>query len=198
MRIAISVFLLCYLLPTYGQEASSFYPAGVYNSFPAFIKKESSYNEIVSLEGSRNPIINTFRVKDSRGKRIQGAFAVSDGKDIYIRTNAMIEYFTNQEFDKPNTTNKDYSKAYLQNDKYLYFECFFQSKGVSTWGVGTVYLSGIICDLAGANFTVIRTEDDINTFLESIKVTPKATELNSKSDRLNIEKTRDLIMPLFE
>ena len=155
-----------------GQKEIKDYPAGVYNTFEDFRKKEPSSTEQFSAKENRNIINNTFRLKDSKGKKIKDAFAVSNGEKLYIRTNSMEELFTNSKFDKPNTVDKDYSLANLINDKYIYFENYFQSKGVSNWGIGKVYLSGIIYNIEKETFTALNSIDHLNSFLKKENLEP--------------------------
>ncbi|RNL89461.1 hypothetical protein ED312_07355 [Sinomicrobium pectinilyticum] len=197
MQKIILLFLYSTLQYTYGQSTTASYPSGIYDTFQDFLKKVPASEEHITVQEDRNIISNNFKITDSHGKKVKNAFAVSDGKDLYIRTNAMKDYFTNSQFDKPNAANKDYSKVHLKKDNYLYLECFFQSKGASTWGVGKIYLLGIMCDLSNSSFSIFKTTEDLNAFLKSVNLQQLSTE-NSNHNQLDINTTRKAIIPLFE
>lgn len=197
MEKTIFFFIFLNITLTFGQNQTNYYPTGIYNSYEDFVKREPNSGNVISVKENRNIINNTFRIKNSEGKKVKNAFAVSDGKKIYVRTNAMKEYFTNPKFDKPNTTNKDFSAVIIKNDKYLYFESYFQSKGVSNWGVGKIYLSGIIYNISEGTFTALNSIEDLNKFLEKEKIEKVDLKI-LKSDKLEIGLTRKMMFEILE
>ena len=194
IRILISVLILNITF-VYGQNQS--YPTGVYNTFEDFRNKKPSSIENFTVKENKNIINNTFQIKNEQGKKFKEAFALSDGEKLYIHSFSMRDRFSNIEFDRPNTIKKDYSLAELINDKYIYFENYFQSKGVSNWGIGKVYLSGIIYDIEEGTFTALNSFDDLNSFLKRENLKPiKKTDL--QNDKLEITDTRKIMVQIFE
>jgi len=194
MKKTLTLLLLTNLCFVYSQSDEFIYPEGIYKTFEDFINKKPSIENSISAKQGKNIIITTFRIKDGDGNKIKDAFAVSDGQYVYVRSNAMLNHLTNSEFNKPNATNKDYSIANLVNNDYLYFEVFFQNKSVRTWGIGQVYLAGIIYDNSTRKFTFLDTIKDLETVLgEQETENDKSYRINGK----NIELTRKAISTLF-
>lgn len=195
-----NLFFIALLLNAFiiqAQKETHSYPSGVYNTFIDFQKKEPDSIETFSTKENRNIINNTFRIKDAKGKKIKDAFAVSDGQKLYVRTNSMEDLFTNSEFDKPNAVRKDYSLANLINDKYIYFENYFQSKGVSSWGVGKVYLSGIIYNIEKGTFTALNSLEHLNSFLNDENL-QTLTQKDLQGKKFEITDIRKVMAQLFE
>ncbi len=195
MNKILSCILFCYLGVICAQQNNSVYPEGIYATFNDFALNEPSLDTSITSKQGNNVIITTFRIKDANGNKIKDAFAVSDGEHVYVRTNAMLEHLTNSEPDKPNATNKDYSIAKLVNTDFLYFEVFFQSKSARNWGIGKVYLSGIIFNRTTGKFTFLESFRDL-----SIAGIP--TKYNNEDDERingqNIDLARIAILPLFK
>ena len=197
MKRILFIVLLINTFLVQGQKENQVYPSGIYNTFEDFKQKEPSSKETFSTKENRNIINNTFRIKDSNGKKIKDAFALSDGQKLYVRTTSMEERFTNSEFDKPNTDKKDYSLANLINEKYVYFENYFQSKGVSNWGIGKVYLSGIIYNIEKGTFTALNSIDHLNSFLETENL-DLVEKKDLQKEKFQITDTRKVMAQLFE
>lgn len=179
----------------YTQENGFIYPEGVYSDYNDFKVKVPSLQTPIDATQGKNAVITTFRIKDGTGNKIKDAFAVSDGAHIYVRTNAILEYLTNTESDKPNATGKDYSIAQLANEDYLYFEVFFQSKSVKNWGVGKIYLSGIIFNTATGKFTILESIKDMDgAGIPLMSTREKDTRVNGQ----NIDLARKAVLPLFK
>lgn len=191
----ILIFLLfvnlCFV---HGQSSEFIYPEGIYTTFEDFINKKPSIENSISAKQGKNVIITTFRIKDGDGNKIKNAFAVSDGQDVYVRSNAMLTHLTNSEFNKPNATNKDYSIASLVSNDYLYFEVFFQNKSVRAWGIGQVYLAGIIYDNSNCKFTFLDTIKDLETVLGEQET---ENDKNYRVNGQNIELARKAVSKLF-
>lgn|GEM_PF-6785839 len=180
----------------YGQNSSTIYPEGIYNSHEYFINKKPTTKNSISAKQGKNIIITTYRIKNGDGIKIKNAFAVSDGQHVYVRTNAMLQHLTNSKFDKPNAGDKDYSLAHLVNNDYLYFEVFFQSKLVRTLGVGKVYLSGIIYENSTGKFTILETTKDLEIVLGEMIYNEKG-EGSLRINGKNIDIARKEILRLF-
>jgi len=174
-KILTCIFLikLCFVC---GQNREVIYPEGIYTTFEGFINKKPNVENSISAKQGKNIILTTFRIKDGDGNKIKNAFAVSDGQNLYVRTNAMLKHLTNFEFNKPNATNKDYSLAHLVNNNYSYFEVFFQDKSTRTWGIGKVYLTGIIYDNSTQMFTFLDTIKDVEAVLDDRKIDDRNEE----------------------
>ena len=195
-KLVMVIFLLklCFL---YSQNSEDIYPKGIYTTFESFINKQPDIQNSISAKQGNNIIITTFRIKDSLGNKIKDAFAVSDGKNLYVQTNAMLKHLTNSEFNKPNATNNDYSIAQLINNDYLYFEVFFQNKSVRMWGIGNVYLTGIIYKNSINKFTFLDTIKDLNSALEE-KNSEDGEEESLRINGPNIAVARKAILKLFK
>lgn len=197
MKKVLTCLLIINLGLIYGQNSRTIYPEGVYNSLEDFINKKPKTKNPISAKQGKNIIITTYRIKDGDGNKIKNAFAVSDGQHVYVRTNAMLQHLTNSAFDKPNAADRDYSLAHLVNNDYLYFEVFFQSKSVRTWGIGKVYLSGIIYDNSTGKFTILETTRDLEIVLGELIY----NEIRGESLRVNgqnIDIARKEISRLFK
>ncbi|MFP2996820.1 hypothetical protein ABN763_12960 [Spongiivirga sp. MCCC 1A20706] len=196
MKRVLTFLLLLKLFFIYGQNNKVVYPQGVYSTFQDFINRKPSIENSISAKQGKNMIITTFRIKDGDGNKIKDAFAVSDGENLYVRTNAMLEHLTNSEFNKPNATNKDYSIAKFVNSDHHYFEVFFQNKSVRAWGIGKVYLAGIIYVNSTRKFTFLDTKKDLK-----IVVGEREIENGNDDDRVNgenIKVARKAISILFK
>ena len=197
MKRVLTYLFLLKLCFVYSQNSEVIYPQGIYNTFEDFVNGKPSIENSISAKQGKNIIITTFRIKDSDGNKIKDAFAVSDGQNLYVRTNAMLEHLTNSEFNKPNATDKDYSVAALANSNYLYFEVFFQNKSVRTWGIGKVYLAGIIYDKSIHKFTFLDTTKDLGIVLGESKI-QNENEQEYRVNGENIEVARKAISRLFK
>jgi len=197
MRKILTCLFLISLCFIYGQNTEVIYPKGIYTTFGDFINKKPSIENSISAKKGKNIILTTFRIKDSAGNKIKDAFAVSDGQNLYVRTNAMLEHLTNLKFNKPNATNKDYSVAHLDNSDYLYFEVFFQNKSLRTWGIGQVYLAGIIYDNSTRKFTFLDTIQDLEIALGEHKI-EESYEESHRINGQNIDVARKAVLRLFQ
>lgn len=192
MKTILSCVLLFSLGVIFAQQNAFEYPEGIYSNFDDFITGKPSLDISIEAKKGKNIVITTFRIKDGNGNKIKHAFAASDGENVYVRTNAILGHLTNVEFDKPNATDKDYSIALLVNEDYLYLEVFFQSKSVKNWGIGKVYLSGILYNNTSGKFTILESMENLQTALGS-PVSNGDQRINGQ----NIDAARKAILPLF-
>lgn len=195
-KILTCIFLinLCFF---YGQNSEFIYPEGIYTNFEDFINKQPDIEKSILAKQNKNIITTSFRIKDKKGNKIKDAFAVSDGQNLYVRTNAMLEHITNLEFNKPNATNKDYSLAYFANSDYLYFETYFQNKSLRTWGIGKIYLAGIIYESSTRKFTYLDTVKDLEIVLGQWKL-EDGNDVSLRVNGKNIDVARKAISRLFK
>jgi hypothetical protein len=192
MKTILSCILLCSLGVIYAQQNAFEYPEGIYSNFDDFITGKPSLDISIEAKQGKNIMITTFRIKDGNGNKIKDAFAASDGENLYVSTNAMLGHLTNVEFDRPNATDKDYSLVLLANRDYLYLEVFFQSKSVKNWGLGKVYLSGILYNNTSGKFTILESMEDLQTAL--------GRPVGNGDQRINgqnIDVARKAVLPLF-
>lgn len=194
MKEILSFLILINLCFAYSQSSEFIYPEGIYTSFEDFVNKKPNIENSISAKQGENIIITTFRIKDGDGNKIKDAFAVSDGQNIYIRSNAMLNHLTNSEFNKPNAANNDYSKANLVSNEYLYFEVFFQNKSVRTLGIGKVYLTGVIYDNSTRKFTFLDTIKDLETVFGEQE---SGIDKNYRVNGQNIDIARKVVFSFF-
>lgn len=197
MKNSFAFILFLNLCVAFAQNRAVVYPEGIYNTFEEFNLRKPGVETAISARQGKNVVITTFRIKDGEGNAVKDAFAVSDGQHLYVRTNAMLDHLTNTEYNKPNATNKDYSIARWVNDDYLYLEVFFQNKSLRTWGIGQVYLAGILYDSAGQKFTFLDTQKDLERALGE-KATGVGMDENERINGEQIGLTRKAIAVLFE
>lgn len=196
MKSILTLLLLLQLCLVTAQNGELIYPRGIYNTHRDFAERTPSTESSISATQGRNVVITTYRIKDGDGNKIKGAFAVCDGQNLYVRANAILDHLTNTEFNKPNATNQDYSVAALANKDYLYFEVFFQNKSARTWGIGKVYLTGILYAHSTGKFTFLDTIKDLKVALGEAG-TPQGYEDDYRVNGENIGVARKAISRLF-
>lgn len=182
----------------FGQRKSSFFlQAGLYESFEDFKLKTSIGSIDFNESQLKNTLSTGYQLKYINGKRIKKAFAVSNGEKIFVRVNQMKKHFLEKNRGNPIDGNRDYSLAYLQNEKYLYFENFFYSTGTAILGAGAIHLRGIIYDSTKEKFIVFKYGNDIEEFLKT-----ERPELIEKYDlsmkKIEIDIVRSIMLDFFK
>lgn len=168
MKSILTLLLLLQLCLVTAQNGELIYPRGIYNTHRDFAERTPSTESSISATQGRNVVITTYRIKDGDGNKIKGAFAVCDGQNLYVRA------------------NKD----------YLYFEVFFQNKSARTWGIGKVYLTGILYAHSTGKFTFLDTIKDLKVALGEAG-TPQGYEDDYRVNGENIGVARKAISRLF-
>ena len=108
------------------------YPAGVYETYEDFRTKTPSANPNLSAAITDDQIAFRFNNLDDKGKKFKKAFAVSDGKDVYIHVVNLIKKFNSEDKGQGYDGGIYYLKAENKGG-YLFVRDYFTSNSAAMW-----------------------------------------------------------------
>ncbi|MGS2765144.1 hypothetical protein [Sinomicrobium sp. M5D2P9] len=203
MKKITLLFLLLFALEGFAQDNALVttppfpYPAGFYESYEDFQQRTPAKPVTFEASQLKNTLSTGFQLIESNGKRIKKAFAVSDGEKLYVRVSHMKKHFADKNKGNPIDVRRDYSPAYLVNDRYAYFENYFYSTGTAILGAGAMHLRGVLYKKSTGDFTVFKYGDDVKLFLES-NYPEMVGDFDLSEKKINVTIVRSIMEAIFD
>lgn len=146
------------------------YPAGVYETYEDFRTKTPSANPNLSAAITDDQIAFRFNNLDDKGKKFKKAFAVSDGKDVYIHVVNLIKKFNSEDKGQGYDGGIYYLKAENKGG-YLFVRDYFTSNSAVMWGgliaaAAARRTKGVIYDEEKESFNLFKNIEEFKTFME--------------------------------
>ncbi|MBV2167052.1 MAG: hypothetical protein KUL76_11045 [Kaistella sp.] len=146
------------------------YPAGVYETYEDFRTKTPSANPNLSAAITDDQIAFRFNNLDDKGKKFKKAFAVSDGKDVYIHVVNLIKKFNSEDKGQGYDGGIYYLKAENKGG-YLFVRDYFTSNSAAMWGgliaaAAARRTKGVIYDEEKESFNLFKNIEEFKTFME--------------------------------
>ncbi|MFD0931414.1 hypothetical protein ACFQ0R_02265 [Psychroflexus salinarum] len=164
-RIIFTIILISSFLFGFSQNDSTFYKKGIYKTFSDFKNKIPNESVEFTTHQLKNNLSIGFQLRDENNKRIKKAFAVSDGKTVFVKVKEVQKLVRkNQKVGTPLDSGWDFMPSLLKSKDIIYFENYYVGIGTQIFG-GKSYLTGIIYNFKTENFTVLSSNDKINEFI---------------------------------
>lgn len=146
------------------------YPAGVYETYEDFRTKTPSANPNLSAAITDDQIAFRFNNLDDKDKKFKKAFAVSDGKDVYIHVVNLIKKFNSEDKGQGYDGGIYYLKAENKGG-YLFVRDYFTSNSAAMWGgliaaAAARRTKGVIYDEEKESFNLFKNIEEFKTFME--------------------------------
>lgn len=146
------------------------YPKGVYETFEDFRSKTPSLQVKLSEAYSDDGIAYRFNNFDDRGKRFKKAFAISDGKNLYIQVVNLIKKFSSEDKGQSYDGGIYFLKA-ENHGGYLMLKDYFISNSASMWGglIATAAArrpKAVIYEEEKENFNLFKNLEEFKTFMQ--------------------------------
>lgn len=146
------------------------YPKGVYETYEDFRIKTPSVNPNLSAPISTDQVAFRFDDLDNKGKKLKKAFAISDGKDLYIQVVNVVKKFNSEDKGQGYDGGVYYLKAENKGG-YLFMKDYFTSNSAAMWGgliaaASARRLKGVIFEEEKESFNLFKNLDDFKTFME--------------------------------
>lgn len=197
MKKSFTLFILLFAKLFFAQETPKFpLPAGIYETFQDFRTKSPTETVGIMVTEPKNNVSTGFKIQTDKGKKVKKAFAVSNGEDIFIRAKKMKAHFALDNRGNPEDKGRDYSLAYLENYRYLYFENYFYSTGTALLGAGMMHLRGVVFDENIGKFIVFKYGSDVEEFLR-LRQPELTTKYDLTEKKINIETVRAVMLELL-
>lgn len=164
--LALSVGALAY---SQNFDATT-YPKGVYETYEDFRAKTPSSNPNLSAPSSEDNLAYRFTNLDDKGKKLKKAFAISDGKDVYIHIVNLIKKFNSEDRGQAYDGGIYYLKAENRGG-YMFVRDYFVSNGAAMWGglIATAAArrqKGVIYEEEKESFNLFKNIEDFKKFME--------------------------------
>lgn len=149
---------------------SADYPKGVYETYEDFRIKKPSSNPVLSAPYGDDNIAYRFNNMDDKGRKLKKAFAVSDGKDLYIHVVNLIKKFNSEDKGQGYDGGIYYLKAENKGG-YLFVRDYFTSNSAAMWGgiiaaTAARRTKGVIYEEEKESFNLFKNLKDFTTYME--------------------------------
>lgn len=163
---------------------SANYPKGVYETYEDFRMKTPSQNPNLSTPYNTDSTAYRFNNMDDKGKKFKKAFAISDGKDVYIQIVNLIKKFNSEDKGQSYDGGIYYLKAQNKGG-YLFVKDYFVSNSASMWG-------GLIATAASRRTKAVIYEEEKESFnlFKNLKDFQSFMEVNYPAVVLDLEKKK--------
>lgn len=146
------------------------YPKGVYETFEDFRAKTPSVQKNLSEPYTDDQVAYRFNDMDSKGKRFKKAFAISDGKNLYIQVLNLILKFGSEDKGQGYDGGIYYLKAENKGG-YLYVKDYFTSNSAAMWGglIATAAArrtKAVIYEENKESFNLFKNLEEFKTFMQ--------------------------------
>ena len=146
------------------------YPKGVYLTFEEFRSKTPSTQKNLSAPYTEDQIAFRFNDMDNKGKKFKKAFAISDGKDLYIHIYELSKAFSAEDKGQSWDGGIYYLKAENKGG-YLYVKDYFTSNSAAMWGgliasAAARRTKGVIYEENKESFNLFKNLDEFKTFMQ--------------------------------
>jgi hypothetical protein len=197
MKNILSILFCLLSLIVYSQEKEKlFLKNGIYKTFSDFKSKVANSEIEFTKSQLKNNLSPSFQLRYKNGKRIKKIFCVSNGKELFVRGKGIKKNFKEKKRGKIVIDPNDYLLAYLQNNKFLYFEHFFMSTGSAFLPISKMHMRGIIYDSTIEKFIILKYGTDVKEFLKRNK--PSLSEkFNLSKDKIQLEIVRQIMLDFF-
>lgn len=147
----------------------STYPKGVYETYEDFRSKTPSTDPNLSAPYSDDKIAYRFNNLDDKGKKLKKAFAISDGKDLYIQVVNLIKKFNSDDKSQGYDGGIYYLKAENKGG-YLFVRDYFTSNSAAMWGgiiaaAAARRTKGVIYEEEKESFNLFKNIEEFKTFM---------------------------------
>jgi len=190
---SISKKITSNVIPQKVNQTSLFYPRGAYNTFNDFKNRTPSNSISFNKSQLKHILSSNYQLKFENGKRVKKPFAVSNGRELFVRVYHIKKQMEKKYKGKPSDANRDYLLAYYVNNQFLYFENEF----VSDYGIVTKFARyGIIYNNKTKEFIVLDRNSNINKFIKDNFPNLKDKYFFSNK-KVNLNKVRELMNEMF-
>ncbi|WP_299056912.1 hypothetical protein [uncultured Polaribacter sp.] len=197
MKNILNILFCVLSLIGYSQENESlFLKNGIYKTFFDFKSKIANSEIEFSKSQLKNNLSPAFQLRYKNGKRVKNIFCVSNGKELFVRGKGIKKNFKEKKRGKIVIDPNDYLLAYLQNNKFLYFEHFFMSTGSAFLPIGKMYMRGIIYDSTIEKFIIFKYGTDVKEFLNRNKIS-LLKKYNLTKEKIALEIVREIMLEIF-
>lgn len=146
------------------------YPKGVYETYEDFRAKTPSSTPNLSDAYTDDQLAYRFNNLDDKGKKFKKAFAVSDGKNLYIHVVNLMRKFNSEDKGQSYDGGIYFLKAENKGG-YLFLRDYFVSNGAAMWGglIATAAArrqKGVIYEEEKESFNLFKNLDDFKKFME--------------------------------
>lgn len=146
------------------------YPKGVYETYEDFRAKTPSATPNLSDAYSDDQLAWRFNDLGDKGKKFKKAFAISDGKNLYIHVVNLMKKFNSEDRGQSYDGGIYYLKAENQGG-YLFVRDYFVSNGAAMWGglIATAAArraKGVIYEEEKESFNLFKNVEDFKKFME--------------------------------
>lgn len=146
------------------------YPKGVYLTFDEFRSKTPSVQKNLSEPYTEDHVAFRFNDLDNKGKKFKKAFAISDGKDLYIHIVDLLKAFSAEDKGQAWDGGIYFLKAENKGG-YLYVKDYFTSNSAAMWGgliasAAARRTKGVIYEENKESFNLFKNLDEFKTFME--------------------------------
>jgi hypothetical protein len=183
MKKVFSVLSILFAAYGFSQNFKvSNYPKGVYETYEDFRMKTPSINPNLSNPISEDQVAFRFNNLDDKGKKLKKAFAISDGKNLYVQVVNIIKKFNSEDKSQGYEGGIYYLKAENKGG-YLFVKDYFTSNSAAMWGgliaaASARRLKGVVYEEAKESFNLFKNMDDFKNFME----------INHPNVQLNLER----------
>ena len=146
------------------------YPKGVYETFEDFLSKTPSKKMNLSQAYTTDQVAYRFNDMDDKAKKFKKAFAISDGKDLYIHVVNLLKKFNSEDKGQSYDGGIYYLKAENQGG-YLFVRDYFVSNSAAMWGglIATAAArrqKAVIFEEDKESFNMFKNMDEFKTYME--------------------------------
>lgn len=146
------------------------YPKGIYETYEDFRIKTPSSTPNLSEASTTDQLAYRFTNFDDKNKKVKKAFAVSDGKNLYIHVVNLIKKFNSEDKGQSYDGGIYYLKAENKGG-YLFLRDYFVSNSAAMWGgmIATAAArraKGVIYEEEKESFNLFKNMDDFKKFME--------------------------------
>jgi len=161
------------------------YPKGVYETFEDFRSKTPSKQINLSEAYTTDQLAYRFNNMDEKGKKFKKAFAVSDGKNLYIHVVNLLKKFNSEDKGQTYDGGIYYLKA-ENHGGYLFLRDYFVSSSAAMWG-------GLIATAAARRQKAVIYEEEKESFnmFKNFEEFKTYMEVNYPKQLLDIEKKNE-------
>ncbi|SEG61228.1 hypothetical protein SAMN05421847_2960 [Halpernia humi] len=163
---------------------SADYPKGVYETYEDFRMKTPSQTPNLSSPYSTDSTAYRFNNMDDKGKKFKKAFAISDGKNLYIQIVNLIKKFNSEDKGQSYDGGIYYLKAENKGG-YLFVKDYFVSNSAAMWG-------GLIASASARRKKAVIFEEEKESFnlFKNLKDFQTFMEVNYPNVSLDLEKKK--------
>lgn len=145
------------------------YPIGVYETYEDFRIKKPSSTPSLSEASSKDNLAYRFDNLDDKSRKLKKAFAVSDGKNLYIQVVNLIKKFDSEDRGQGYDGGVYFLKA-ENHGGYLFLKDYFVSNSSAMWG-GLIAAAaarrqkGVIYNESKESFNLFKNLEDFQSFM---------------------------------